>query len=132
MIRNTGAIPFVRSNLPCGVIGNENWNFIYGTINNYHDNSRTPGGSSGGESALVSSGCSPLGFCSDAAGSARTPAIFSGIVGFMPSNTRITTQGMAAIAPGNHMLRGNSGIVSKSVRDINLVLSALMDYKKMY
>lgn len=42
---------------------------------------RTPGGSSGGEGALIASRCSPLGIGTDIGGSVRTPSAFSGITG---------------------------------------------------
>ncbi len=48
-----------------------------------------PGGSSGGEAALISSGGSPLGFGSDIGGSIRQPAHMCGIYGFRPTSQRI-------------------------------------------
>lgn len=49
-----------------------------GQTRNPYDLTRTPGGSSGGEAALISSGASLIGLSSDIAGSARLPAMFTG------------------------------------------------------
>ena len=46
---------------------------------------RTPGGSSGGEAALIGAGASLIGLCSDVAGSSRLPAMFVGIYSHKPT-----------------------------------------------
>lgn len=58
------------------------------------DYTRTAGGSSGGEAALICSGCSILGVGSDDGGSLRFPAAFTGIYSFMPTSTRISRIGI--------------------------------------
>ena len=63
-------------------------NPIFGCTTNPHDNARSPGGSSGGEAALLSAGGSPLGLGSDLAGSIRIPSAFCGIFGFKPCVAR--------------------------------------------
>jgi Asp-tRNA(Asn)/Glu-tRNA(Gln) amidotransferase A subunit family amidase len=63
----------------------ETANTLFGRTNNPYDTRRTPGGSSGGEAALVASAGSLIGIGSDFAGSIRGPASFCGIYGFMPS-----------------------------------------------
>ncbi len=60
-------------------------NFIFGTALNFHDHKRSCGGSSGGDGALVSSKCVPLGVGSDLASSIRVPAAFNGVCGFKPT-----------------------------------------------
>lgn len=71
LVRLTGAIPFVKSNMPqCGM-DVESYNRLYGRCKNPWNLHKTTGGSSGGEAGLVASLCSPLGIGTDIGG---TPA----------------------------------------------------------
>lgn len=85
LMRDSGAIPLVGTNTPelCMMI--ETYNKITGTTNNPYDLRRTPGGSSGGEAALLSSAGSVIGLGSDIAGSLRIPAAFTGIFTHKPT-----------------------------------------------
>ncbi len=64
-------------------------NPIYGATCNPHDKTRSPGGSTGGEGALMACGGSLIGIGSDVGGSVRTPAHMCGVVGMKPTNGRI-------------------------------------------
>ena len=64
-------IPFVRTNVPQALLISETMNEIWGTCSNPHDVTRSPGGSSGGEGALIAAGGSVLGLGSDIGGSIR-------------------------------------------------------------
>lgn len=103
-LRNWGLIPFVRTNVPQLLMMAETENYVFGQTKNPWDLSRTPGGSSGGEAALVASGCSVLGLGSDIGGSIRIPAHFTGVVGFKPTPQRVTRSG--SVVPRLH---GRSG-----------------------
>lgn len=61
------------------------YNHISGRSLNPYDSSKTPGGSSGGEGALLGAGASVFGIGSDIAGSIRVPAMFNGIFGHKPT-----------------------------------------------
>lgn len=78
-LRRAGAIPFVKTNVPVMSMETETHNPLYGRTNNPYDLERTPGGSSGGEGALLAAQGSPLGFGSDIGGSLRVPAHYCGI-----------------------------------------------------
>ena len=71
----------------------ETYNRFWGRSRNPWNLTRTPGGSSGGDAALVAMGCVPLAAASDVAGSIRIPACFSGVVGFKPTSTRLSGRG---------------------------------------
>ena len=71
---NPSAILLGKTNCPEWGSGLETENDLYGRTNNPHDLARTPGGSSGGEAAIVAAGGSPCGLGSDSGGSARIPA----------------------------------------------------------
>ena len=67
----------------------ETMNRLYGRCLNPWDRTRYPGGSSGGEGALIGSRASPLGLGTDFGGSVRTPACINGICAFKPTNGRV-------------------------------------------
>ena len=92
-LRAAGAIPIAKTNLPDLLFSFETDNLIHGRTNNPYDLSRTPGGSSGGESALIAACGSPLGLVSDAFGSIRLPAAFCGITGIKPTSGRLPRSG---------------------------------------
>src|SRR5438270_10606344 len=69
-----GAIVFGKTNVPYMLTDSQSYNDIHGTTNNPWDISRGPGGSSGGEAAVLAAGLSALGAGSDIAGSLRNPA----------------------------------------------------------
>lgn len=92
-LRAAGFIPLGVSNNPEGGLWLETHNLVYGRTNNPWDLGRTCGGSSGGEGALVASGCSPVGLGSDIGGSIRIPAAFCGTVGHKPSGGLVPNSG---------------------------------------
>jgi amidase len=92
-LRAAGAIPIAKTNLPDLLFSFESDNLIYGRTNNPYDLTRTPGGSSGGEAALIGACGSPLGLGSDCAGSVRVPAAFCGITSLKPTSGRLPRTG---------------------------------------
>ena len=78
LLRNLGAIPYVKTNVPTTLLSFESANDVWGRCTNAHNSAYSPGGSSGGESALLAMGAR-IGIGSDVAGSVRIPAHFSGI-----------------------------------------------------
>ncbi|RMG64016.1 MAG: amidase [Chloroflexi bacterium] len=82
------AIVIGKTNVPQALIYNESSNALYGRTNNPWDVARTPGGSSGGEGALIAAGGSPLGLGTDIGGSLRLPAHFCGIASLKPTSLR--------------------------------------------
>src|SRR5258708_36991595 len=88
-MRAAGAILLGKTNLPELSLAYESNNLIYGRTNNPYDLSRTPGGSSGGASAIIAPGGSPLGLGTDGFGSIRIPSHLCGNAGLMPMSGRI-------------------------------------------
>ncbi len=78
-LKELGAIPFVRTNVPQSLLSFTCSNPIYGLTTNPWNPERTCGGSSGGEAALLSLGGAPFGIGGDVGGSLRIPAHFCGI-----------------------------------------------------
>ncbi len=117
-LRNAGAIPIARTNLPDLLFAFESSNLLFGQTNNPYDVTRTCGGSSGGEAALIAACGSPLGLGSDAAGSVRLPAAFSGIAGIKPTSGRLPRTGHFPPAGGWLETLWQIGPMARRVADL--------------
>ena len=84
-----GANPFCQTNIPQTMFSFGSSNPVYGITTNPYDKTRSPGGSSSGEAALIASGGSILGLGTDVGGSLRIPAAFCGTVTLKPTTGRI-------------------------------------------
>ncbi len=104
-LREAGAIPFAKTNLPLFADDIQSFNEVYGTTNNPHDLDRTPGGSSGGSAAALAMGFTPLELGSDIGGSIRVPAHYSGVMGHKPSY---------GIVPGHGQIPGMPGTLTQA------------------
>ena len=124
-LKAAGAIVLGVTNAPEGGLWPETNNPVYGRTHNPHDVSRTCGGSSGGEAALLAVGGAPFGLGSDAGGSIRIPAHFSGITGLKPTPGRVSAAGhFPEIAhPGG--LLGVAGPMARNVADLRLLFEVL-------
>jgi aspartyl-tRNA(Asn)/glutamyl-tRNA(Gln) amidotransferase subunit A len=91
--RTAGGIPLMKTNLPEFSAWTETDNLVTGRTNNPWNLERTPGGSSGGESAAIAAGMSPIGIGSDVAISVRGPAAFTGIAALKATHGRIPYTG---------------------------------------
>lgn len=92
-LRAAGAIPLGVTNVPELAMWLESYNPVYGRSNNPYGLDRTPGGSSGGEAAIVGAGGAPFGLGSDIGGSIRMPAMFCGIYGHKPTGGAVPMTG---------------------------------------
>jgi Asp-tRNA(Asn)/Glu-tRNA(Gln) amidotransferase A subunit family amidase len=118
-IREGGAIVIAKSNVSQLLAFVECDNPVFGRCNHPATNERSSGGSSGGEGALVASGCSPLGFGSDIGGSVRVPAAFCGVVGFKPTAGRVVD--VAPSVPiGQRAIMSQIGVLARHVEDAAL------------
>ena len=88
-----GGIPLMKTNLPEFSAWTETDNLVTGRTNNPWNLDRTPGGSSGGESAAIAAGLSPIGIGSDVAISVRGPAAFTGIAALKATQGRVPYTG---------------------------------------
>ena len=124
-LRVAGAIPIAKTNLPDLLFAYESDNAIYGRANNPYDLTRTPGGSSGGEAALIAACGSPLGLGSDAAGSVRVPAHFCGIASIKPTSGRLSQVGHVPPPNGVFDELWSVGPMARYVDDLRLALDLL-------
>lgn len=124
-LRAAGAIPIARTNLPDLLFAFESDNLIRGRTNNPYDLSRTCGGSSGGEAALIAACGSPLGLGSDAAGSVRLPAHFCGITSIKPTSGRLPRTGHVPPAGGWLEMIWQIGPLARHVDDLCAMMPIL-------
>lgn len=124
-LRQAGAIVLGVTNTAELLMAWETDNLLYGRTNNPWDVSRTPGGSSGGEAAAISSGCSAGGVGSDGGGSIRVPAHFSGICGLKPTPGRIPVTGHFPISVGPFALTGVVGPLARTVADLKTLFEVM-------
>jgi len=99
-------------------------NALHGRTNHPLDPARTPGGSSGGESAAIASGMSAGGIGSDGGGSIRVPAHFTGLCGLKPTPGRIPATGHFPSSVGPFVQLGVVGPMARTVRDVRLLFEA--------
>lgn len=125
-LKAAGAIVLANTNVPELLMAYETDNLLYGRTNNPWDLERTPGGSSGGEAAAISAGCSAGGVGSDGGGSIRVPAHFSGICGLKPTPGRIPATGHFPASVGPFTQLGVVGPMARTVGDLELLFEAMV------
>jgi aspartyl-tRNA(Asn)/glutamyl-tRNA(Gln) amidotransferase subunit A len=121
-MKSAGGILLAKTNLPEFSYWIESDNLLSGRSNNPWDLTRTPGGSSGGESAAIAAGMSPLGLGTDLAISVRGPAAQTGIVSLKATHGRVPMTGIWPRAPRRFW---HVGPMARSVRDLALAFSQL-------
>jgi amidase len=121
-LRGAGAILLGKTNCPELGWAWEADNLIYGKTNNPYDLNLSPGGSSGGESAIIAAGGSPFGLGSDAGGSVRFPAHCTGIASIKPTSGRVPRTGHFPGPGGLLDSLWQIGPLARNVEDLALVL----------
>jgi len=126
VLKLQGAVPFVHTNVPQSMFSYDCSNPLFGQTLNPWKSSKTPGGSSGGEGALIGAGGSPLGLGTDIGGSIRFPSAFCGICGLKPTSNRISKSGLKGCVYGQVAVQLSVGPMARDVESLALCLRALL------
>jgi fatty acid amide hydrolase len=124
-LRQAGAIVLGKSNVAQLLLAQETESTRYGLTRNPFDLGRSPGGSSGGESAAVASGMAPLGLGTDIGGSVRIPCHFTGLYGTKGTVDRWPGRGAQSGVPGQEIVRSTLGPLARSAADVALAFRVL-------
>jgi aspartyl-tRNA(Asn)/glutamyl-tRNA(Gln) amidotransferase subunit A len=120
--KDAGAIPLAKTNLPEFAAWWETDNATTGRTNNPWNLDRSPAGSSGGESAAIAAGLSPISIGSDVALSLRGPAAWTGIAALKPTHGRVPLTGHNPPAMRHYW---HIGPMARTIRDVALGYSIL-------
>jgi len=121
-LRAAGGIILGKTNVPELAGAAETDNLVYGRTNNPYDLTRTPGGSSGGEAAIIAAGGSPLGLGTDAGGSIRIPAHYCGLAAIKPTSGRVPRTGQFPMPLGARNPVFHVSLIARKVQDLALAL----------
>jgi Asp-tRNA(Asn)/Glu-tRNA(Gln) amidotransferase A subunit family amidase len=124
-LRAAGALILGTTNCPEFLMAYETANLLHGATRNPWDLDRSPGGSSGGESAAIAAGMSAAGLGSDSGGSVRVPAHFTGICSLKPTPGRVPGIGHVPLCVGPFGFLGAIGPMARTIADVTLMFRTL-------
>lgn len=116
-----GAICVAKANLDAFAHGGSTENSDFFTTKNPHDETRVPGGSSGGSAAAIALDLAPFALGTDTGGSIRQPASFTGVVGYKPTYGLVSRYGVVAMASSTDTI----GPLTRTVDDAALILDVM-------
>ncbi|KAM0752009.1 amidase signature enzyme [Meredithblackwellia eburnea MCA 4105] len=126
LILDAGGVPFAKTNVPQTMLSFECGNPISRT-NNPYAKDRLPGGSTGGEAALLGADGTVIGLGTDIGGSVRIPAHYSGCFGIKPCDGRLVIDGVVPGNAGFEAVRGCAGPMARSIDDLEAALRVLIN-----
>ena len=126
MLRNLGAVFYIKTNVSVAMMMAESINNVWGETRNPLHKHLSPGGSSGGESAIIAFKASPLGIGTDIGGSIRIPSGWCHLYGLKPSFGRYPVYGGKSGIPGQELILAVNGPMSSSLKSLRIYSEALL------
>lgn len=124
-LKNADAVLIGKTNMDEFAMGTSNETSCYGPVLNPVDNTRVPGGSSGGSACAVAAGDCLAALGTDTGGSIRQPSSHCGVVGFKPTKNAVKNRGIVALAPSLDQV----GILAGDTISVKEVFEVLSDLK---
>jgi len=128
LLKDMGAVPYVKTNIPLSLLSFESTNDVWGRSTNPHNDKYSPGGSTGGEGALLALG-GRIGVGSDVAGSVRAPAHFSGVYSLRCSTGRWPKLGMCTSMPGQEGVPAVYSPMARTMDDLVYFTQSMVKMK---
>jgi Asp-tRNA(Asn)/Glu-tRNA(Gln) amidotransferase A subunit family amidase len=129
LLKDAGAVPFVKTALPVTLLSFESFNDVWGRCLNPHNPKYSPGGSTGGEGALLAFGGSRIGIGSDVAGSVRAPAHYSGCYSLRCSTGRWPKAGVSTSMPGQEGIPSVFSPMARTLSDLTYFTRSIIQMK---
>lgn len=127
ILENLGAIFIAKTNLPQSIMWCETENPLWGVTTNPTNRELTPGGSTGGESALLSQMGSMIGWGTDLGGSIRIPSHMMGLYGLKPSHGRFSYDRVSVSTEGQGHVPSVVGPMARSLSSLRSVAQAVIE-----
>ncbi len=126
-LRAAGAVVVGKGNVSQALWYAESENPVYGRTESPCAPGRSPGGSSGGDAALVAAGVVPVAVGTDIGGSVRIPAAWCGVFGMVPTPGRVDLSGSRdrQLFAGQTLIRNRPGVLARDVSDLRAVLAVI-------
>ncbi|KAI8627357.1 amidase [Xylariaceae sp. FL1651] len=127
ILREAGAVFYVKTNVPTAMMIAETVNNTFGRTVNPLNRKLTSGGSSGGETALITFKGSPVGVGTDIGGSLRIPAACTGLFTLRPSFGRFPTLRCRSGLPGQEAVQSVNGPLTRTLTDLEFYSKTVVD-----
>lgn len=130
LLKDAGAVPYVKTACPITLLSFESSSDVWGRCANPWNPAYSPGGSTGGESALLAAGGSRIGIGSDVAGSVRVPAHWSGCYSIRCSTGRWPKAGICTSMPGQEGVPSVYSPMARTLADLKYFARAVLGEMK--